>query len=459
MAGPIGKWSNNRMRRWYAFTWVVLSAGGCQGGQSGDPGFDTGELGGNEVPPEADCQVLARRPGREGLATFECKRAPSNTTPDENLLPAPGAVLWDCDCAGSSVPALADSCDGALLLACEVDAAAPQACDSSLGACAPDKNGGSSWDCRCHPGSAFPDAEVPAVVAANCAEAIVTACEERCEDETGSCFGAPASYTCACDAAGPLVPGPQSSSNPTCGEALLEVCGGACETEAGRCVLDGDVYDCSCADATSFAVDVSELGEGPFFGNRMCEAAVARSCGEVTYAESCNSSNGVWSSTCEALPYVVKPGEPAPGVVPFACTCEEGESSGEGSSEQTNAPTCAEALTAVCPEAIRPGSEAEGPTLDYGHLCDSDDDCSGNDCYVPGTRKDAVCSKHCETDADCPAFAQCASMFGSKHCFVTCTDDDACRQLNGAVENPLHCLSDAVLKLSHDGVCVQESEP
>ena len=111
---------------------------------------------------------------------------------------------------------------------------------------------------------------------------------------------------------------------------------------------------------------------------------------------------------------------------------------------------CEDTWAPRCDSLIPPSS-----VCDYGLPCVEDNQCLHADCYLPGSRTDAVCSKRCFTTNDCPTGSVCIEVGGEgSHCFIRCVSDGFCRTINDAPENPLACVQFGV-----ERVCIQESEP
>lgn len=390
---------------------------------------------------------------------------------------------WNCDCAGVAHATEAVRCDEAMLNACGVKYTAAHYCESPLATCLPENDEGDHWLCRCGEDSVDPGAEVPNVRADDCGSASLLACGESCESRFGSCESSsnPAKgFVCLCAMPFALPEeNPRSLATPvwanvdnSCESTLAQTCGASCTTETGSCTIDDTGFACTCTDGSSSSVDISELWspEGRE-GLDLCNDSLHHACGYIATGESCSSMNAGWMSTCETRPYLTYPDQEVVTFT-FDCECDEqpdgaatappdGGASDAGFRTSTavavDAPNCGAAIIAACPGAVRPGTDPDGPTLDYGHRCETDSDCAHEACYVPGGILNPICSKRCNTDADCPDFAHCIEGAGG-YCFVRCTETEECLQLNPEIsENPLYCS----VEYDHDGpgVCVQESEP
>lgn len=483
LAEPRAGWSNTLMlARRSTFTLSVVLSSGCYGGQSGDPGVNqspvTPTTGPEVIVPERDCQRTTWQPDEAGPSTHSCEVAGDAS----GLGEAP--VDWSCDCDGTLKASEAARCEDALLDACGIKYTAATYCEFPLATCFPKDEAGDEWLCRCSEDSENPGAEVDAVTANDCWSAAVRACGETCESRVGSCETSKESTTdleCRCSR-----PFADQMNNTTsspvfvhgeasCAPSLAQTCGSVCSSETGACTLDETGFACTCNDETSAHIDAEALSEPDGLGLSLCDEATYEACGAIEQADSCSSNTEQWAASCVPRPHLHKPGQEAPSSYTFDCECAGSDRSDDdagatldggapnngGGSFVTDAPDCEAAVKATCPGAVRPGSDPNGPTLDYGHTCVEDDDCSGGACYVPGTKVNPICSKHCESNDDCPSFAHCVGGAGGSadgYCFVRCAEDDECLELNPSIgSNPLHCASD--FDPDSPKVCWQASEP
>ncbi len=454
-------------------SWCLGLLGGCSGGQSGDPGYGPVNP---DVTPATDCEVIDRLRDEPFATTSRCE------IEDDSVALSGLPVAWSCACGDSARSVSAPYCHDALREACDVDAFAATFCEAPLGTCFPQDRVGSQWSCSCAQDSGKPGIEVSNVATPNCYNAASIACGQTCESDLGSCTmmneAAPQGFVCTCSSlqsgSGPLADsslasGPIAANGGQSCEATLDAtCGGSCETESGRCTYASDHFACSCNDESTVDIDVATLfGSGLGDARDQCEEAVGQACGFVTSGATCSSETQDWSVTCTQRPVITFPGEPAATNPTFDCDCRASSpdltadgDAGASTSTTVDAPSCDAAAGAACPGAIRSGTDSNGATLDYGHGCSTDDTCAGGACYVPGTTVNPICSKRCETDSDCPDFAKCATGAGG-YCFVRCTSDETCLELNPALSNALHCSTGYPEIGSHSdpGICVQASEP
>ncbi len=451
-------------RRW-AFTPHLLLLNACFGGQSGDPGAH-GPGGPDIVAPGTECQLATWAPDEQSPSTHQCHVA------NESAQLGSEPTDWDCDCGGTRRSSEAVRCVDALLAACDVDYRAATYCDYPLGTCFPNDAAGSDWLCRCGDASDHPDQETDDVQAVDCESALREACGNRCQSRVGSCEASvdgKDSLQCACAdpfaAEGSLLAntailvGAQGS----CEATLSQACGADCESETGVCELDGDGFACACADETTSEIPSADLSSAASQTRDRCSEALERACGFVERGQGCSSSSDVGSVTCEPRPQILFPDKGAPSSYTFDCSCTSSLTDGgvalvsdEATSQTVEASSCEDAAKTACPGAIRPLPDPNGPTLDYGLPCTEDADCQDDACYVPGTKVNPICSKHCESDDDCPNFAHCVLGAGG-YCFVRCEQDAECLDLNPSISNPLNCTTD--FAPDEPAVCVQASEP
>lgn len=439
------------------FTWSLVTIG-CAGGQSGDPGSVDGEP---SLAPESDCEVSRWLPNEPEPSTHRCKVA------DDMARLGGAAVAWDCDCAGESLEVEETTCRAALEQACDVDVLAARYCAPPIGTCFPEDEDGKSWLCRCGEESDHPGLEVEHVVSEECHDAAIDACGTTCNGEVGTCVNLSSSskdFACTCE--DPLAMGNSLSSSigrtgvrvsaDRCDVALADACGVSCKSETGSCAYSNGAFTCQCEDESSATVDVSDLpGPEDSETGEACDDALVLSCGSAGVLTECGSANDSWSASCAGRVGGKSAGQAPSETTAFDCNCDN--AGDEAASPMTvEVSTCEEAINEACPAAIRPGTDPNGPTLDYGHVCEEDNDCSAGACYVPGTGVNSVCSKRCEVDSDCPEFAQCFEQVGG-YCFVRCSEDAECLALSPAIANALHCLKQPVS--SESGVCIQASEP
>lgn len=473
LVGGDGRCSTKGMWQRRTVTWCIGLLSGCSGGQSGDPGYSPVIP---DVTPATDCEVIDRLPDEPFATTSRCEV-------EDDSVPLSGLpVAWSCECGDTARTVSAPYCHDALGEACDVDAFAATFCEAPLGTCFPQNRDGSEWSCSCARDSGKPGLEVSNVATRSCHDAASIACGQTCESDVGSCTmmneAAPQGFVCTCSplqsgssplAGSSLASGPIAANGGQSCEATLDAtCGGACETESGRCTYAGDHFACACNDENTVDVDVATLfGAGLDDARDQCGEAVRYACGLVTSGGTCSSETAQWSVTCTARPLITFPGEQPAATKTFDCDCRVRPSAltmqpdaGSSTSVEVDAHTCDEAAKLACPGAIRTSTDTDSATLDYGHNCTIDADCSGGACYVPGTTVNPICSKHCETNADCPDFARCATGAGG-YCFVRCTSDAPCLELNPALSNPLHCSTSYPEIGSHadPGICVQTSEP
>lgn len=450
------------------FTLYLTLVASCGGGQSGDPGVKKPD----NTPvfvPRTDCTFsrwLHEKPEPE---IFRCNVTDPALVDTEKQWDDP--VGWTCDCDGTASSVEAMFCEDALLEACNVESVSTNHyCEPPIGSCFPENDDASRWSCRCGEASARPGERVESIETKNCSDAAGIACSERCESDVGACVSDPfdpGTLVCTC---APLFIDPSSPTKPTettfraslslasCDETLAEACGGVCKSETGICTYEGDAFACACSDQSSANVDLATLGPSTWNdGSVLCHEAMFHLCGMLSPGETCHSESPGGTGNCEGRPVLGFPDGVARQDNTFDCSCSAtAQDAGGPTSLTLQADDCAAALTTACPEAIRPVADVNGPTLDYGRLCTSDDQCSGGACYVPGRPEDPICSKHCETNADCPDFAECVAGAGG-YCFVRCAESDVCRALNQAINNPLYCTN--AYDAARPSVCVQESEP
>lgn len=465
------------------FTLCLFLVSGCYGGQSGDPGVNQSPItpseGPSVVPPPSECQRATWRADDAEPSTHSCEATGDTSQLGER------AIEWTCDCGGTPRSSNAARCDDALLDACGVKYSAATYCEYALATCFPNNEAGDDWLCRCGDDSRQPGAEVDNVTATDCRSAAAAACGETCESDVGSCLtSTDATNLLACSCTPPFLAegAPNTSNSPTlavreasCGATLARTCGAVCASETGTCILDETGFACTCSDETSVHVEPEDLSHSDPTGLGLCDEAVYMACGGLEVGDSCSSKTEQWAASCEPRPHVYLPGGEAPASYTFDCACtasdsggddagaalDGGGSNGVSGSFVADAPDCEAAVKATCPGAVRPATDPNGPTLDYGHACTKDDECSSGACYVPGNKVNPICSKHCEADEDCPGFAHCvigAGGYPDGYCFVRCDEDAECLELNPAISsNPLHCATD--FDPDSPKVCWQASEP
>lgn len=450
-------------RHRYLSALLGLCALQCLGGQSGDPGNTEGPA---SFDPDPECQIDTWAPDAAAPSRQHCRLV----DPDADRIEAGErlVVAWDCTCANAPpVSAEGVECSDVLGEVCGVDFAAARFCTHALGSCLPESTEGEQWQCRCAEAAFAGPVQVDHVQSDLCQDALVTTCGESCQDAFGSCQSDPdtsGAYTCNCGLpsvdGSPATPGPTaqgavSATGDSCSQVLQSVCGSACDEPAvGRCEYDEAPnqlvgFECRCDDGQRARIALEDL---PSVGRAYpCGWSVKEACGELVPAPSCDSDNASVSGSCTGRPYISGLGEPAPATLTYDCMC----SATGAQTVPLEAASCRQALETTCPEAIRLGSDPEGPTADYGHLCTSDEQCSGGTCYVPGTSEDPICAKDCSAGKSCPDFARCTSVGNREVCLVACQTDAECVALNPAVNNPLYCM----MSLAQTAVCVQQSEP
>ncbi len=157
------------------------------------------------------------------------------------------------------------------------------------------------------------------------------------------------------------------------------------------------------------------------------------------------------SGRCTSEDLILPLGEKRPEEAVFTCECAQGSDV----ETETYRGRCTEALTAICPESLRTNASSPLAIKDFGKLCEKDEDCELGACYVPGTKRDSICSKRCDSTKDCPEGTLCAF----DHCFIACSgDDEECLYLNAAIDNPLQCFNLSP-SFGQGQICIQESEP
>lgn len=436
----------------------------CLGGQGGDPGNSVGP---EQLEPDTECQVDTWAPDEAAPSRQQCRLVGSGADrfddEGERLV-----VAWDCTC-GDAPPVSAEGaqCTDALRDVCGVDFTAARFCTYALGSCFPESPEGEQWQCRCAEASFAGPVQFEHVQSDQCQDALIGACGESCSDAFGTCQGEPdtlGAYACSCSqpsvAGSPVTPGqvaqtPVSATGESCNQVLRDVCGSVCDEPAvGHCEYDDapnrlEGFECRCEDGQQARIALDELPSEA--SAQPCRGAVKAACGERVPAPSCDSDNAEVSGRCTGRPYIAGLGDPEPASITYDCTC----SATGAESVPLEAASCQQALEETCPDAIRPGSDPEGSTADYGHLCTSDEQCSGGTCYIPGTSEDPICAKDCSAGESCPDFARCTSVGNREVCLVACQTDAECVALNPAVNNPLYCMQSS----AQTAVCVQQSEP